>query len=138
MSSSAASLQYPKIAVCVPKGWMALCQRRHLQSRKWLLFMSGCVRLRPLSRSMHCVKNATNSESRLRSLESAAVGLSARGLAHELRAHLSDIRYRLHQISKAAEHGNESASVIQAHVKAIRSSCSAIMSAASLIDPMLL
>jgi len=74
-------------------------------------------------------------EQLLTMVESAAIGLSARGLAHELRTHLGEIRYRLTQITKAS--GASSSSTIGKHVNAIRSSCSAIMSAASLIDPLL-
>lgn len=68
-------------------------------------------------------------------VESAAVGLSARGLAHELRTHLGEIRYRLTQINRASE--GAAAGTISRHVNSIRASCSAIMSAASLIDPLL-
>lgn len=68
-------------------------------------------------------------------VESAAVGLSARGLAHELRTHLGEIRYRLTQINRAAE--GATSGTISRHVNSIRASCSAIMSAASLIDPLL-
>lgn len=66
--------------------------------------------------------------------ESAAVGLSARGLAHELRTHLTEIRQRASAIERAIKRktGN-----ILPFLRAIRSSCSAISSAASLIDPML-
>ncbi|RJT32598.1 hypothetical protein D3227_26635 [Mesorhizobium waimense] len=66
--------------------------------------------------------------------ESAAVGLSARGLAHELRTHLTEIRQRTSAIEQATKSG--AASVLP-HLRAIRSSCTAISSAASLIDPML-
>lgn len=65
--------------------------------------------------------------------ESAAVGLSARGLAHELRTHLTEIRQRTSSIEKATK-GSEG---VLPHFRAIRASCSAISSAASLIDPML-
>lgn len=68
-------------------------------------------------------------------VESAAVGLSARGLAHELRTHLGEIRYRLTQINRSSE--SAASGVISRHVNSIRASCSAIMSAASLIDPLL-
>jgi signal transduction histidine kinase len=66
--------------------------------------------------------------------ESAAVGLSARGLAHELRTHLTEIRQRTSAIERATKIG--SGNVIP-HLRAIRSSCAAISGAASLIDPML-
>ncbi|HYK50893.1 MAG TPA: ATP-binding protein, partial [Terriglobales bacterium] len=64
--------------------------------------------------------------------ESAAVGLSARGLAHELRTHLTEIRHRTGAIERSADGG-----AVLPHLRAIRSSCSAISNAASLIDPML-
>lgn len=66
--------------------------------------------------------------------ESAAVGLSARGLAHELRTHLTEIRQRTSVIEQIAKTG---ASEILPHLRAIRASCTAISSAAALIDPML-
>ncbi|MBS4019024.1 MAG: ATP-binding protein, partial [Dechloromonas sp.] len=66
--------------------------------------------------------------------ESAAVGLSARGLAHELRTHLTEIRQRTSAIEQAAKSG---ASEVLPHLRAIRASCTAISSAAALIDPML-
>ena len=66
--------------------------------------------------------------------ESAAVGLSARGLAHELRTHLSEIRKRVSDIDKAWK---KKSSDVTPHLRAIRASCFAISKAASLIDPML-
>jgi signal transduction histidine kinase len=66
--------------------------------------------------------------------ESAAVGLSARGLAHELRTHLTEIRQRTAAIEKAVASTDKS---LLPHLRAIRASCTAISSAASLIDPML-
>lgn len=66
--------------------------------------------------------------------ESAAVGLSARGLAHELRTHLTEIRQRTAAIEKVASGANKG---LLPHLRAIRTSCTAISSAASLIDPML-
>ena len=66
--------------------------------------------------------------------ESAAVGLSARGLAHELRTHLTEIRQRTSAIERATK---GKAGEVLPHFRAIRLSCSAISSAASLIDPML-
>lgn len=65
--------------------------------------------------------------------ESAAVGLSARGLAHELRTHLTEIRQQVNAIQKASESGVS----VQPMLRAIRGACSAIASSASLIDPML-
>ncbi|MBN9065311.1 MAG: HAMP domain-containing histidine kinase, partial [Rhizobiales bacterium] len=66
--------------------------------------------------------------------ESAAVGLSARGLAHELRTHLTEIRQRTAAIEKMADGADKG---LLPHLRAIRTSCTAISSAASLIDPML-
>lgn len=69
--------------------------------------------------------------------ESAAVGLSARGLAHELRTHIGDMRQRMSAIAKASKMGAVDDKTVAVHIKAMRDSCSAILSAASLIDPML-
>jgi signal transduction histidine kinase len=66
--------------------------------------------------------------------ESAAVGLSARGLAHELRTHLTEIRQRTSAIEKTP---GRSAGEVLSHLRAIRASCTAISSAVALIDPML-
>jgi signal transduction histidine kinase len=66
--------------------------------------------------------------------ESAAVGLSARGLAHELRTHLTEIRQRASAIEKTAK---GSTGEVLPHLRAIRASCTAISSAVALIDPML-
>lgn len=66
--------------------------------------------------------------------ESAAVGLSARGLAHEMRTHLTEIRQRTSAIERAIK---KKVGEVLPHFRAIRLSCSAISSAASLIDPML-
>lgn len=69
--------------------------------------------------------------------ESAAVGLSARGLAHELRTHLTEIRQRAGALQKAVKAGVFDEAMLMPHFRAIRSSCSGIASAAALIDPML-
>lgn len=66
--------------------------------------------------------------------ESAAVGLSARGLAHELRTHLTEIRHHASVIERISKGDNAR---ILPNLRAIRSSCAAISTAASLIDPML-
>ena len=66
--------------------------------------------------------------------ESAAVGLSARGLAHELRTHLTEIRQRASAIEKTTKAGGGE---VLPHLRAIRASCTAISSAVALIDPML-
>lgn len=73
-------------------------------------------------------------EQTLALFESAAVGLSARGLAHELRTHLTEIRQRASAIEQVGKGGG---SEVLPHLRAIRASCNAISSAASLIDPML-
>lgn len=70
-------------------------------------------------------------------LESAAVGLSARGLAHELRTHLTEIRQRVSALEKGARRKDVDTGSVLANLRAIRSSCNAIVSAAALIDPML-
>ncbi|WP_368506897.1 sensor histidine kinase [Bradyrhizobium lupini] len=70
-------------------------------------------------------------------LESAAVGLSARGLAHELRTHLTEIRKRTTSLEKAIKRTDRDAQNSIVDLRAIRGSCNAIVSAASLIDPML-
>ncbi|WP_208509545.1 sensor histidine kinase [Variovorax paradoxus] len=69
--------------------------------------------------------------------ESAAVGLSARGLAHELRTHVSDMRQRMTAMVQAAKAEALDEKMLATHVRAMRDSCSAILSAASMIDPML-
>ncbi|EYC52947.1 hypothetical protein AZ34_14540 [Hylemonella gracilis str. Niagara R] len=69
--------------------------------------------------------------------ESAAVGLSARGLAHELRTHIGEIRQRMNSITRAAKSGSVDERTLVGHIKAMRDACSAILSSASLIDPML-
>lgn len=76
------------------------------------------------------------SEQNLSLLESAAVGLSARGLAHELRTHLTEIRQRVSSIEKLAKKSDGNAEIIP-NLRSIRASCSAISNAAALIDPML-
>ena len=63
--------------------------------------------------------------------------MSARGLAHELRTHIGDIRQRMTALTRASKNGAVDEQVLSGHVRAMRDSCSAILSAASLIDPML-
>jgi signal transduction histidine kinase len=77
------------------------------------------------------------SEQTLSLLESAAVGLSARGLSHELRTHLTEIRQSISSIEKTARKGSAPANTILPHLRSIRASCGAISNAAALIDPML-
>lgn len=68
-------------------------------------------------------------------LESASVGLAARGLTHELRTHLGEIQQRATALSKKVSGGAGSSS--NADIVAIRRACSAISQAAALVDPML-
>ena len=77
------------------------------------------------------------SEQMLSLLESAAVGLSARGLSHELRTHLTEIRQNVSSIEKAIKKGSAPSSTILPQLRSIRASCGAISNAAALIDPML-
>ncbi len=70
-------------------------------------------------------------------LESAAVGLSARGLAHELRTHLTEIRQNVSSIEKLAKRSGGMNEAVVPNLRAIRASCGAISNAAALIDPML-
>jgi signal transduction histidine kinase len=70
-------------------------------------------------------------------LESAAVGLSARGLVHELRTHLTEIRQNVSTIEKQTKRRAPENEAIIPSLRAIRTSCSAISNAAALIDPML-
>jgi signal transduction histidine kinase len=65
-------------------------------------------------------------------IESAAVGQAARGLTHELRTHLAEIRFRVGAIE-----GDKSGRHLTENVLSIRRSCSAIATAAAQIDPML-
>lgn len=69
-------------------------------------------------------------------LESAAVGLSARGLAHELRTHITEIKQRTTALERIGKRKGADPEIL-ASMKAIRSSCNAIIGAAGLIDPML-
>ncbi len=78
-----------------------------------------------------------NKERILALYESAAVGLSARGLAHELRTHLTEIRKRLANIEALYKAGKSDDPAFSANVRSIKISCSSISSAAALIDPLL-
>jgi hypothetical protein len=78
-----------------------------------------------------------NRERMLSLYESAAVGLSARGLAHELRTHLVEIRKRTTALEHLIKNGKGTEVAVLPHLRAIRTSCGSISSAASLIDPML-
>lgn len=68
--------------------------------------------------------------------ESAAVGMSARGLAHELRTHLDEIVSRAGVLEKAARKAGADAAMLPS-LRAIRGACTEIRKAAALIDPML-
>ncbi len=70
-------------------------------------------------------------------LESAAVGLSARGLVHELRTHLTEIRQRASALEKETKGKTPAGTSTLPHLRAIRAACTAISNAAALIDPML-
>jgi signal transduction histidine kinase len=69
-------------------------------------------------------------------LESAAVGLSARGLTHELRTHLTEIRKQVGAIERMASPKDPRWSLRPLYTS-IRASCTAIGQTAALIDPML-
>jgi len=70
-------------------------------------------------------------------IESAAIGLSARGLTHELRTHLTEIRQRLAAIQSLVKKQSLSQRDFESNIRAIKASCSAISGQASLLDPML-
>lgn len=80
----------------------------------------------------------TDSKERMLSLyESAAVGLSARGLAHELRTHIVEIRRRVVGIEELVKEGRADAKNVARHTRSIRAACVSIISAAAIIDPLL-
>lgn len=80
----------------------------------------------------------TDSKERMLSLyESAAVGLSARGLAHELRTHIVEIRRRVVGIEELVKAGRADAKGVASHTRSIRAACASITSAAAIIDPLL-
>lgn len=80
----------------------------------------------------------TDSKERMLSLyESAAVGLSARGLAHELRTHIVEIRRRIVGIEELVKGGRADVKSIAQHTRPIRAACASITSAAAIIDPLL-
>jgi signal transduction histidine kinase len=83
-----------------------------------------------LKRLQHEVEEGRAQADRL--VESAAVGLAARGLTHELRTHLGEIRQRVTRLERGA--GGASA---KPHLVAIRRSCAALQQAASLVDPLM-
>lgn len=66
-------------------------------------------------------------------VESAAIGLASRGLMHELRAHLAEIRHRVTSLERSGELGRDAV----VHLTAIRRSCTAIAQAAAQVDPMM-
>jgi signal transduction histidine kinase len=65
-------------------------------------------------------------------VESAAAGLAARGLTHELRTHLAEIRHRVTTMERSGGLGGSTT----VHLTAIRRSCAAIAQAAAQVDPM--
>ncbi|OUL98269.1 sensor histidine kinase [Variovorax sp. JS1663] len=80
----------------------------------------------------------TDSKERMLSLyESAAVGLSARGLAHELRTHIVEIRRRIVAIEEVVKEGRANEKSVARHTRPIRAACASITSAAAIIDPLL-
>lgn len=80
----------------------------------------------------------SDSKERMLSLyESAAVGLSARGLAHELRTHIVEIRRRVVAIEELVKNGSADEKSIARHTRPIRAACASITSAAAIIDPLL-
>ncbi len=78
-----------------------------------------------------------NKERMLSLYESAAVGLSARGLAHELRTHIVEIRRRVVGIETLVKEGRADEKAVARHARSIRAACSSITSAAAIIDPLL-
>lgn len=78
-----------------------------------------------------------NKERMLSLYESAAVGLSARGLAHELRTHIVEIRRRVVGIEDLIKEGKADPKNIARHTRSIRAACASITSAAAIIDPLL-
>lgn len=80
----------------------------------------------------------TDNKERMMSLyESAAVGLSARGLAHELRTHIVEIRRRIVGIEELVKKGLADEKSLARHTRPIRAACASITSAAAIIDPLL-
>lgn len=77
------------------------------------------------------------SEQSIGLFESAAVGLSARGLAHELRTHITEIRQKVTAVLQLVKQGRATEAAVTGHIRSIRASCTSIASAAALIDPML-
>ncbi len=79
-----------------------------------------------------------DSKERMLSLyESAAVGLSARGMTHDLRTHIVEIRKRVSAIEALTKSGKATSDATLPHLRAIRSSCTSIAASAALIDPLL-
>ena len=80
----------------------------------------------------------SDSKERMLSLyESAAVGLSARCLAHELRTHMVEIRRRIVSIEDLVKNGSADERSVSRHARSIRAACASITSAAAIIDPLL-
>lgn len=76
-------------------------------------------------------------EQKLNLYESAAVGLSARGLAHEMRIHLTEIRMRMNNIQKLTQLKDRSEKDFLPELRAVRSACVSMTNTVGLIDPML-
>ena len=68
--------------------------------------------------------------------ESAAVGISAKGLAHELRTQLDEIRFRTDRMQKLSVVDRTDRNVMP-HIRAIRGCCTLIGNSASLLDPLM-
>lgn len=78
-----------------------------------------------------------SNEQKLNLYESAAVGLSARGLAHEMRIHLTEIRMRMNNIQKLSKLKNLTEKDFIPELRAVRSACASMTNTVALIDPML-
>lgn len=78
-----------------------------------------------------------SNEQKLNLYESAAVGLSARGLAHEMRIHLTEIRMRMNNIQKLTQLKDRTEKDFLPELRAVRSACASMTNTVGLIDPML-
>ncbi|MGN5764624.1 ATP-binding protein [Acinetobacter calcoaceticus] len=92
-----------------------------------------------LKEAIEKVKNdiEISNEQKLNLYESAAVGLSARGLAHEMRIHLTEIRMRMNNIQKISKLKNITEKDFLPELRAVRSACASMTNTVGLIDPML-
>jgi signal transduction histidine kinase len=80
---------------------------------------------------------ADSKEQMLSLYESAAVGLSARGMAHDLRTYIVEIRKRASAIELLTKDGKATSEATLPHLRALRAACSSIAASAALIDPLL-